>query len=343
MRNNYSFLKIRLFLNILSKGKLSFRKICNAALCFGTYILRIPTSAKYPYILSLELGNDCNIACLFCRDEKGTIHNYNTKKPEATIAKGKMPVEMASDIISQVKDDICVAVLYTNGEPLLYHDLPKVIRHATQNKVATTIASNGLLLNDRIAKEILEAGLDLIKIQLSGFTNDIYRIQTRFGDIEKLKANIKRLVELNRAGKHKTIILVDYILYKYNAHQLEFVRNFCKEIGVLMNVRPGNPKGGLEDQETPLHQDKLPLKESCSWIWQGMQINWNGDVLPCCEAVVWGDAKAYKKFEVGVTSVKEVWNSAPAVGMRKILGKSDGRGTIDMCSKCLRKGLCFKW
>ena len=34
---------------------------------------------------------------------------------------------MAMDIIDQVKEDVLVAVLYTNGEPLLYQDLAKVI------------------------------------------------------------------------------------------------------------------------------------------------------------------------------------------------------------------------
>ena len=56
-----------------------------------------------------------------------------------TISKGKMPAEMAMDFIRQLKDSIVVAVLYTNGEPLLYKDLPKVIQYATDQHVATII------------------------------------------------------------------------------------------------------------------------------------------------------------------------------------------------------------
>lgn len=265
------------------------------------------------------------------------------KKAEEGIAKGKMPLPVALDIIEQVKDHVLIAVLYTNGEPLLYHDLPKVIKYATERRLATMIATNGLLFNDRISQEVLAAGIDLIKIQLSGFTNDIYRIQTRHGDVEKLKSNIERLVYFNNQNKHKAMIFLDFILYKYNSHQLELVRNFCNKLGVMMSVRPGNPKGGLEGKEDPLSTSVLPLKESCPWLWNGMQVNWNGDILPCCESVVWAGAPVYENFKVGETRVDQVWNSPQAQTMRKALAQPNGRGTIDMCSKCLRKGVCLKW
>ena len=80
----------------------------------------------------------------------------------------------------------------------------------------------------------------------------------------------------------------------------------------MMNLRPGNPKAGLEDSEKPLTEKELPLEDSCPWLWQGMQVNWNGDVLPCCESVVWADPPVYEKYEVGKTRVKDVWNASGA-------------------------------
>ena len=141
-----------------------------------------------------------------------------------------MELPVALDIIEQAKDHALITVLYTNGEPLLYHDLSKVIRFANERKMATMIATNGLLLNDRITNDILDAGIDLVKIQLSGFTDEIYQVQTRWGNIEKLKTNIRRIVECNKAKDSKAIILVDYILYNYNRHQLPLVQEFCDEV-----------------------------------------------------------------------------------------------------------------
>jgi len=340
-RNQYFKVQVKLLIRAISTGKFSFRKLWNVFLCDMAYLFKITKGSSAPYILSLEPWNECNAGCLFCRDKKGKIHDLNPLG--GGVIKGKMPAEMAMDIIGQLKDDIMFAVLYTNGEPFLYQDLATVIKFATDNRVSTVIASNGLLMNEQNARGVLEAGLDLIKIQLSGFTQDIYSIQIRYGEVEKLKDNIRMLAQMNREGKYGTVILIDYILYNYNKHQLPLARQFCKELGVMMNVRPGNPFGGLENLEPSLvDKSILPLKISCDYLWKVMQVNFNGDILPCCEAVVWGGAKPYETFKMNQTNVLDVWRGKEAQAMRQGM-KTNGRAGLPMCAQCTRKGVCFKW
>lgn len=142
------------------------------------------------------------------------------------------------------------------------------------------MATNGLLWTEEKARAILSAGIDFIKIQLSGYTQDIYSVQIRYGNVEKLKDNIRMLARVNEEEGYKAVIMLDYILYNYNRHQLDLVKEFCKELGVMLNIRPGNPNGGLEDKEPPPHPQPLPLKISCDWLWKGMQVNWNGGCPP---------------------------------------------------------------
>ncbi len=341
VRNSYSWLQVLLFIRSLRQGKVSVRKLINVFLNDLAYALKIKEGSPAPYILSLELWNECNAGCLFCRDKKGKINDLNPMGTEP-ISKGKMSPEVAMDIISQLKDDVLTVVLYTNGEPLLYPDLPKVIQHATDQKVTSVIASNGLLFTPENARAILEAGIDLVKIQLSGFTQDIYSIQIRYGHVDRLKENIRMLANMNREGGYGTVILIDYILYNYNKHQLDLVRKFCKDLGVVMNVRPGNPLGGLEKLEPSLVKEELPLKVSCDYLWKVMQVNYNGDILPCCEAVVWSGSKPYETFKLGQTKVREVWRGQAAQSFRNRMN-TEGRAGTDMCAQCTRKDVCFKW
>lgn len=340
-RNRYGSVKWALFFRALNRGKISFRKLWNVFLCTAAYVLKLKKSAPSPFILSLELWNECNAGCLFCRDKKGQIYNINPDA-EGFIEKGKMPPEMAVNVIEQIKDDVLIAVLYTNGEPLLYPDLPGIVRAATENRVVSMIATNGLLLTQENTRALLEAGIDLIKIHLSGYTQDIYSVQVRYGDVEKLKNNIRMLARLNEEGGYKTVILIDYILYQYNKHQLGLVRNFCKELGLMLNVRPGNPKGGLEGQEDPLNIESLPLKVSCDWLWKGMQVNWNGEVLLCCDGGIWLNTEPFAVFQTRKTNIKEVWNGAQATKIRDIM-RTKGRHGLAICSQCTRKGVTFKW
>ncbi len=342
MRNRYNYLKWNLLLRVLKQKKITIKKVFNVFVCSLAYVLKSKKSAKSPFILSLELWNECNAGCLFCRDAKGVIHDINPEGSKGAIKKGKMPLEMAQEIIDQVKSRVLIAVLYTNGEPLLYKDLHKVIRFATDRGVATMISTNGLKFTQENITQILTAGIDFIKIQLGGFTQDVYSIQIRYGHVEKLKENIRMLARANRKGKYNMLILIDFILYQYNKHQVDDVRKFCDDLGLMMNIRPGNPKCGLEDKEPPLSLEPLPLQISCDWLWKGMQVNFNGDILPCCETVIWSGSKPYEIFEVGKTNVMDVWNGPNSIAMRKMM-TTQGRAAHPMCAQCYRRGVEFKW
>ncbi len=339
--NNYFFLKVRLFFTVLANGKVTWRKLFNVLMCSLSYTFQWKTSATAPFILSLELWNECNAGCLFCRDAKGRIYNIN---PEAesvgSISKGKMPASMAMDIIDQVKDDVLTAVLYTNGEPLLYKELPEVVRFANSRRVMTMISTNGLLFTEENARDILEAGIDFIKIQLGGFTQDVYSVQIRYGQVEKLKENIRMVARIKKEVKSNALILIDWITYNYNRHQIPLIQEFCKKNGLMLSFRQGNPRGGLENKETPLPSSTLNM--SCDWLWKAMQVNYNGDVLQCCEGVIWSNLKPYTVYKEGVSKVKEIWNGPQAQNTRSVMS-TQGRAAMPMCKQCQRRGVCFKW
>lgn len=341
-RNRYIRLQTSLFFSLLIKKKITRRKIGNALHCFWAYCMKSPVSGRAPMMISLELGNQCNANCLFCRTDKGEIPDVNPEHAGRFIPKGRMSYETAAEIIRQVAPDSLIAVLYTNGEPLLYPQIVDLIRLATENGLATMIATNGTLLNLDKAKALLEAGLNFIKIVLSGYSQEIYGVEVRHGDVEKVKTAIRDIACLNRAGRHNALIMVDYILYKYNRHELPQVRAMCRDLGVMLSVRPGNPKGGLEEREPPLSTDALPLPVSCDWLWKGIQVDWTGDIQFCCECGVWGGTKPYARFEPGRTDILKVWNNPSAQSMRFMM-KNQGRYSLPICRACLRQGIAFKW
>ncbi|MCA9400954.1 MAG: SPASM domain-containing protein, partial [Candidatus Omnitrophica bacterium] len=94
--------------------------------------------------------------------------------------------------------------------------------------------------------------------------------------------------------------------------------------------------------EPPLNTEPLPLKMSCDWLWMAMQVNWNGEILQCCEGVIWSGPQVYATMEPQKTSLKDVWNSQAACETRRKINE-EGRGSMDICSQCTRKGISFKW
>jgi MoaA/NifB/PqqE/SkfB family radical SAM enzyme len=234
-----------------------------------------------------------------------------------------------------------MAVLYMNGEPLLYRDLCKAISYASERGIATMIATNAILLNENKISEILKAGVDFIKVAISGNTQETYGIQVRRGDVAKVKENIRLLDQMNRAGHYHAFILIDYILYDYNKHELEPIRQFCKELDVMLSIRPGSRKG-VEDIEPPRPPTPLPLATPCDWPWKVLSINWNCDIMPCCDFPLWSNGWVYGRFEPGSTDILKVWNGESTRNMRKIHA-TQGRAPIPVCAVCDRRGTAFKY
>lgn len=340
MRNSYITLQIKIFFLILSKKKLTFKKIFNAIACFWAYLQKSPCSAKSPMMISFELDNHCNALCLCCRNEKGALHDSNPKGTGIPI--GTMSFEIYAQVIRQISDYALIAILYTNGEPLLYRKIINAVRLATKHNLATIISTNGQLLDEKMAKSLLESEIDIIKIALSGFSQQTYSQEVRHGDIEIIKKNIKTLARLKKEKNHRAILMIDFMTYRFNHHEIPEVIQFCKNLKILLNFRPGNPRGGLEKTESPLKSGQLPLDLSCDWIWKGLQIDFDGAVLPCCEYPLWSGCPTYGHFDPKKTNLLDLWNGAEAQKMRLALAKN-GRKSFDICAACARRGIAFKW
>ncbi len=349
-KNRYILARIKIAFSILLKGRISVKKILNAAHCWFAQKFHFVKASPFPFMINFELWNECNAQCTFCRTDDGEIYDQNpANKGQVPIPKGKMSLDMYKEIIEQSKDHILIAVLYVNGEPLMYTDLYEAIKFASDRGVATLISTNGELLTEKNIKKLLESGLDFIKIAISGFSQDIYTVQHRGCHIEKIKDNLKSLARLRDEGRYKILIMLDYVYYQYNSHEYKPALDFGQKLDFMVSRRPGNLfKLSEEHPELARHEKpqeppkNLPVKELCDWPWKVMTVDWNGDIFPCCDYVVWNNQEPNATFEVGKSNIKEIWNG-PSVVANRTVHLTKGRGGYDICSKCTRTGTAFKF
>lgn len=339
--NKYIILRIHLLLRIVTSGKLSLKKIANVIHSLYSYARGSATSGILPFVVCFELNNKCNARCGICRTMDGNIFDRSSKSTGRPIPSGVMHPEMFKEIIDQVKDHIIVAVMYMNGEPLLYRYLCDSIQYASARNVATMISTNGFLLTEEISRNLLDSGLDFIKIAISGFSQNTAAIQHKTGDIENVKRQLKKLVSLNREGGYGAVVMLDYISYPYNDPEQEEARNFCDDLGIIFNIRPGHLLGDDGLMILPPLLQSAPTEQSlCDWPWKMLAINWNGDLLACCDCALWSDAPKYATFIHGHTSLKKIWNGPELVTYRNV-HVNHGRGAFPTCAQCQRKGTTF--
>jgi Fe-coproporphyrin III synthase len=122
-------------------------------------------------MLYLQLLYRCNFECLHC------FHGERLKHADAFFA------EEAIDLLTLMRDQYATeAVTLLGGEPFVYKDLQRVVRHAKQEVgLQVEICTNGYRIERRLTE--IAPYLDLLRVSLEGIgaTNDHIR---KFGSYQ---------------------------------------------------------------------------------------------------------------------------------------------------------------
>ena len=118
---------------------------------------RKPTEAARLRLVAWELTRSCNLSCSHCR---------------AASDRGPYPGELTHEESLRLLDEIASfsspIMILTGGEPLLRKDLLEITRYGTKLGLRMVLATNGTLLDRKIARELKEAGIKRISVSIDG-------------------------------------------------------------------------------------------------------------------------------------------------------------------------------
>lgn len=274
---------------------------------------------KVPIHLDIELNSTCNLKCDMC------FHSYDPPKA------GVMDIKLFKKLIDEgSKKGLCSIKLQYRGEPLLHPDVIEAVRYAKEKGIIEVMFNtNANLLTEKIAKGLIEAGLDKIICSVDGFEPGFYesvRIQGNFNTVVK---NIKRLKELKtEMNKETPLIRVQMIRLKRIKNMEEHIDKYVKFWEDTSDIL------GFEDEQD---YDKNRNKDSytecstfrCNQLWQRMLVTWDGDFRLCCSDI-------YGTIELGNAnkkSIEDVWCGLVYNTVRKL--HLDGRShQFELCKRC---------
>jgi MoaA/NifB/PqqE/SkfB family radical SAM enzyme len=110
--------------------------------------------AAPPVCLYLEVTNRCNLLCETCP------RTFEALEP---------PADMSWDLFTRIVDQapgVTRAVLHGVGEPMLVPELPRMIRYLKARGVYVLFNTNGTLLREKRFRELIESGLDELRVSL---------------------------------------------------------------------------------------------------------------------------------------------------------------------------------
>jgi MoaA/NifB/PqqE/SkfB family radical SAM enzyme len=119
---------------------------------------RGPLAEAEPVCLYLETTNRCNLLCTTC---------------PRTFEELESPADMSWELFSSIVDQfprIARVVLHGVGEPMMVRALPRMIRYLKDRGVYVLFNTNGTLLTQRAGRQLIDAGLDELRISLDAAT-----------------------------------------------------------------------------------------------------------------------------------------------------------------------------
>ena len=266
--------------------------------------------AEVPRFIQIETNLACNARCPFC--------------PYATMERG--PMLMEDWVWRKIVDDTrgCGITYrpFLINEPLSEKRLPEIITYMKSDPTARVeINTNGGLLNETRARAILDAGIDIVRFSIDGFSRATYEAARPGVDYDRVVEYTQRFVALRDAGNYDCTIEVRMIDMPENKHeQSAFLEFWQPRVDAALLVPLYNwPWSGQE----------RPVLKPCLKILDEMFFYSDGTSPLCC----WDDAGRARIGDVKKDSVLDIWNGAVMQSMRALLDRGR-RDLITLCSRC---------
>jgi MoaA/NifB/PqqE/SkfB family radical SAM enzyme len=231
--------------------------------------------------LDLELNGGCNYKCIMCPQSDGREKEFLKKLP--------------FDVFKKILDDAMqygleTVSLHGSGEPTLSPDMPKYVKYIKEKGLKCVSFTNGSKLTLELSKELIIAGIDVLRISCIGYDEQTYSHWMSRNNYNDIRNNIKGFVKLNRdiGGKseaHLLHLIIDSKLQKYEIQK--YRTNWSQYTGAKSEIWLMHNWAGSK-VALKYHRSK-PNKRSCGrpfspllQVRAGGTQGHSGAVVACC-------------------------------------------------------------
>jgi MoaA/NifB/PqqE/SkfB family radical SAM enzyme len=136
--------------------------------------------------LYLETTNRCNLLCTTCP------RTFEVLEPPADMSWG-----LFTSIVDQFPK-IARVVLHGVGEPMMVRELPRMIRYLKMRGAYVLFNTNGTLLTARKGRELIESGLDELRVSLDAAESKAFVLVRGRDMFDRIVRNVRAFNLLKR-------------------------------------------------------------------------------------------------------------------------------------------------
>ncbi|MFP4145525.1 MAG: radical SAM protein [Phycisphaeraceae bacterium] len=159
----------------------------------------------------------CNLACVHCR----------RLDVSRELCQDDLTHDEAMGLVRSLKELGSPILVFSGGEPLMRPDLFELAREAKRIEIPTALATNGTIMDERVAARVVDAGFRRVSISFDGpdpATHD------RFRGIEgAFESSIRGVRELRKQGMS---VQINTTVARHNHEKLDELYQLALDLGV---------------------------------------------------------------------------------------------------------------
>lgn len=226
----------RLVLSPEIVNRLGLRSGARVSFSEDTWGLRLHRPVSQLTKIYIEPSARCNLDCRTC------IRNV-WNAPDEIMAEATF-----DRVIADLPVFSPVPTLFFGGlgEPLTHPNLVSWVARARSTGARVELITNGTLLNERISRQLIEAGLDLLWVSIDGATPESYTDVRLGASLPKVLANLQRFDKLRPVSANPIPeIGITFVAMRRNIADLPAIMEIGKRVGasrlLVSNVLPYTP------------------------------------------------------------------------------------------------------
>ena len=191
--------------------------------------------------IRVSLTPKCNLSCIYC-------HREGEKSPEDPLS-----AEDIAEILRIAAKFEIRSVKFTGGEPLLRHDLEKIVQSVPAG-MESSLTTNGTLLAD-LAPALKRAGLKRVNVSLDSLNKETYKKITGTDRLSEVLDGITAALDAGLTPVKLNMVVLEGVNDNEVDDFLAFVRgnrNLVLQLIELMHFNDCNYHGDLNGLEEML-------------------------------------------------------------------------------------------
>ena len=343
LKASYNFLRAKLFVREEGGGILD------------PFLRRFPQLAPSPWCIEVEVTTRCDKRCIICE------HTY-WNEPS---------VDLTFENLKRLVDQLPGLIWFNptgEGEAFLNKDFLKMLRYLKSKSIFVFFNDSFDKVNEVVAKELIEIGVDKIEISMQGATKKTYEKIMVGHNFDNMINNLKNFIQIKKEmNSPLPELCFHYIVNKLNVHELPQFIELIASFGGKGTFGPGsyvNFSGLLEFPQIqhlmteipqrimeavnqkakqlnidvllthPSQERKPPIKKCTAWSEPYVLVD--GYVLPCCAVLMSNKRDFLRKYAFGnlyQQPFKEIWYSDRYKKFREMVLKNNEKVPI-LCLGC---------